>query len=165
MKLSTDLPAPLGKKQTRELFDSCDKFTFQVPLIRGREMVEFPVDQEFLTKRYTEEAVKWIREKTDKPFFLYLAHNMPHAPVFASPRFQKRSEGGRYGDVIEEIDWSVGQVMDTLKETGIEQDGGWVFSPETGRHIQSEDNKTTPFHPPPLRSKGGFKTLSPKANS
>ena len=90
---------------------------------------------------------------------------MPHAPAFASPSFQKRSEGGRYGDVIEEIDWSVGQVMDTLKETGIEQDGGWVFPPETGRHIQSEDNKKPPFHPPPLRSKGGFKTLPPKANS
>ncbi|MHC4996082.1 MAG: sulfatase-like hydrolase/transferase, partial [Planctomycetota bacterium] len=65
-------------------------------------------------------------------FFLYLAHNMPHAPVFASPRFQGRSDGGRYGDVIEEIDWSVGQVMQALKDTGADSNTLVVFTSDNG---------------------------------
>lgn len=129
---SNDVPPPPGKKQTRDVFDTCDKFSFPVPLIRGREVVEFPVNQELLTKRYTEEAVRWIREKKDGPFFLYLAHNMPHAPVFASPEFQGRSAGGRYGDVIEEVDWSVGQVVKAIREAGIEENTLVVFTSDNG---------------------------------
>tara|TARA_R110002096_G_scaffold200639_1_gene384588 strand:- start:583 stop:1908 length:1326 start_codon:yes stop_codon:yes gene_type:complete len=129
---SNDVPPPPGKRQTRDVFDTCDKFSFPVPLIRGREVVEFPVNQELLTKRYTEEAVKWIGEKKDERFFLYLAHNMPHAPVFAAPEFQGKSEGGRYGDVIEEIDWSVGQVMDALKTAGIEKETLVIFTSDNG---------------------------------
>ena len=129
---SNDVPAPAGKKQTREVFDTCDKFTFPVPLIRGREVIEFPTDQELLTSRYTEEAVKWIREKKDERFFVYLAHNMPHAPIFASPEFQGKSAGGRYGDVIEEIDWSVGQVLAALKETGIDEQTLVIFTSDNG---------------------------------
>lgn len=129
---SNDVPAPVGKKQTRALFDSCDKFTFQVPLIRGREVVEMPVNQELLTSRYTAEAVKWIKRDRDQPFFLYLAHNMPHAPVFASPEFQGTSQGGRFGDVVEEIDWSVGQVIQAIKDEGIEKDTLVIFTSDNG---------------------------------
>ena len=129
---SNDVPAPPGTKQTRDLFDRTEKFTFQVPLIRGREVVEFPANQELFTKRYTEEAVRWIHAKKDDPFFLYLAHNMPHAPVFASKEFQGRSAGGRYGDVIEEVDWSVGQVMKALKDTGVEDNTLLVFTSDNG---------------------------------
>ncbi len=129
---SNDVPAPPGKKQTRDVFDTCDKFSFPVPLIRGREVVEFPVNQELLTKRYTKEAVKWIEAKKEEPFFLYLAHNMPHAPIFAAPEFQGKSEGGRYGDVIEEIDWSVGQVMEALKDAGIEKETLVIFTSDNG---------------------------------
>lgn len=129
---SNDVPAPPGQIQNRECFDTCGKFTFQVPLIRGREVLELPVNQELITKRYTEEAVKWIESSKDGPFFLYLAHNMPHAPVFASPEFQGKSEGGRYGDVIEEIDWSVGQVMDALASAGVEENTLVVFTSDNG---------------------------------
>lgn len=129
---SNDVPPPPGKKQTREVFDTAGKFSFPVPLIRGREVVELPADQELFTRRYTEEAVKWIREKKDEPFFLYLAHNMPHAPVFASPEFQGRSAGGRYGDVIEEIDWSVGEVMKAIREAGIDEKTLIVFTSDNG---------------------------------
>lgn len=129
---SNDVPPPPGKRQTRDVFDTCDKFSFPVPLIRGRTVVEHPVNQELLTKRYTEEAVKWITEKKDERFFLYLAHNMPHAPVFASPEFQGRSAGERYGDVIEEIDWSVGQVMKVLKDVGVEEKTLIVFTSDNG---------------------------------
>lgn len=129
---SNDVPAPVGKRQNREVFDTCNKFTFQVPLIRGREVVEFPVNQELLTKRYTEEAVKWIHARKEERFFLYLAHNMPHAPVFASEKFQGTSDGGRYGDVVEEIDWSVGKVVAALKEAGVEKNTLVVFTSDNG---------------------------------
>ncbi len=129
---SNDVPAPKGKVQNRELFDTCDKFTFQVPLIRGREVVEYPANQELLTSRYTEQAVNWIRQNRDEPFFLYLAHNMPHAPVFASEKFQDKSKGGRFGDVIEEIDWSVGQVTQAVKDAGIDERTLIVFTSDNG---------------------------------
>ena len=129
---SNDVPAPPGKRQTRNLFDQCDKFTFKVPLIRGRKLIEVPTDQELLTKRYTQEAVKWIGANKGKPFFLYLAHNMPHAPVFASKAFQGKSKGGRFGDTIEEIDWSVGQVMKAIKEAGIDKKTLVVFTSDNG---------------------------------
>ncbi len=129
---SNDVPAPPGKRQTRNLFDACDKFTFKVPLIRGRKLIEVPADQELLTKRYTQEAVKWIGTNKEKPFFLYLAHNMPHAPVFASKAFQGRSKGGRFGDTVEEIDWSVGQVMKAIKEAGIDENTLVVFTSDNG---------------------------------
>jgi len=129
---SNDVPAPPGKRQTRNLFDACDKFTFKVPLIRGRKLIEVPADQELLTKRYTQEAVKWIGTNKDKPFFLYLAHNMPHAPVFASKAFQGKSKGGRFGDTVEEIDWSVGQVMKAIKEAGIDENTLVVFTSDNG---------------------------------
>ncbi len=129
---SNDVPAPKGKVQNREVFDTCDKFTFQVPLIRGREVIEFPANQELFTSRYTEQAVHWIQMNKEGPFFLYLAHNMPHAPVFASEDFQGRSQGGRYGDVIEEIDWSVGQVMQAIEDAGIDEETLVVFTSDNG---------------------------------
>ena len=129
---SNDVPAPEGKKQTRDVFDEADKFTFQVPLIRGREIVEFPVNQELFTKRYTEEAVSWISKNRDGPFFLYMAHNMPHVPIFASRAFQRQSDGGKYGDVIEEIDWSVGRVVEALEHQGIRENTLIVFTSDNG---------------------------------
>ena len=129
---SNDVPAPKGRKQTRALFDECDKFTFPVPLIRGREVIELPTNQELLTSRYTEQAVTWIGSHKDESFFLYLAHNMPHAPIFASPEFQGKSEGGRFGDVVEEIDWSVGQVMKAIENSGVESNTLVVFTSDNG---------------------------------
>jgi arylsulfatase A-like enzyme len=129
---SNDVPPPPGKKQTREVFDTCDKFSFPVPLIRGRQVVEFPANQELFTRRYTEEAVAWVGRQQDVPFFLYLAHNMPHAPIFASPEFQGRSEGGRFGDVVEEIDWSVGEIVKAVNKAGIARETLIVFTSDNG---------------------------------
>ncbi|MCP4512362.1 MAG: sulfatase [Fuerstiella sp.] len=129
---SNDVPKPNGAIQNRELFDQTQKFTFQVPLIRGREVVEFPANQELFTNRYTREAVRWIHQNKDNPFYLYFAHNMPHAPVFASAKFQGKSKGGRFGDVIEEIDWSVGQVMQALKDAGVDRNTLVVFTSDNG---------------------------------
>ena len=129
---SNDIPAPNGWVQNRELFDTCDKFTFPVPLMRGREVVEFPANQELFTRRYTEGAVRWIHEQKAERFFLYLAHNMPHTPIFASEQFQGRSAGGKYGDVIEEIDWSVGEIMKALREAGVDRETLVVFTSDNG---------------------------------
>jgi len=88
---------------------------FNVPLLRNETEIERPVNQNTLTQRYTKESVKFIKQNKNKPFFLYLAHNMPHIPLFSNPKFSGKSERGLYGDVIEEIDWSVGQIFETLK--------------------------------------------------
>ncbi|MCP4190914.1 MAG: sulfatase-like hydrolase/transferase [Planctomycetaceae bacterium] len=129
---SNDIPAPPGKIQNRELFDHCDKFTFPVPLIRGREVIEYPANQELFTQRYTAEAIKWIHNHRHERFFLYLPHNMPHAPVFASKSFQGRSEAGEYGDVIEEIDWSVGELTAALDDLELSRKTLFVFTSDNG---------------------------------
>ncbi len=89
---SNDAPGP--PLQTREAFDHATSETWKIPLIRGRQIVEDPADQSLFTKRYTEEAVQWIQDKKDQPFFLYLAHNMPHVPIFPSEDFQGKERRG-----------------------------------------------------------------------
>ena len=103
-----------------------------VPLMRNEEVIEYPADQSTLTKRYTEEAVRFISENSKKPFFLYLPHTMPHIPLYASPEFEGKSDAGLYGDCIEEIDWSVGQIVETLKKHGIDKDTFVVYTSDNG---------------------------------
>lgn len=105
---------------------------FNVPLMRDTKIVERPADQNTITRRYTEEAVKFIRTNQDRPFFIYLPHSMPHIPLFVSDQFRGKSIRGLYGDVIEEIDWNVGQVLDTLRELKLEQNTLVVFSSDNG---------------------------------
>ena len=89
---------------------------WNVPIMRNGDIIERPAEQHTITKRYTEEAIDFIREHRDEPFFVYLAHSMPHVPLFTSDAFAEVSRRGLYGDVIEEIDWSVGEVLQTLGE-------------------------------------------------
>ena len=105
---------------------------FNVPLMRNEEIIERPADQNTITKRYTEEAVKFIQENKERPFFLYLAHSLPHVPLFASDSFKGQSERGLYGDVIEEIDWSVGMILTALKANGLDQNTYVVFTSDNG---------------------------------
>lgn len=105
---------------------------WNVALSRDGKIIEQPAVQTTLTRRYTEEAVKFIKEKKDKPFFLYFAHTFPHVPLFASPEFKGRSRGGIYGDAVEELDWSVGQVMATLRETGLAENTLVFFTSDNG---------------------------------
>ncbi len=102
-----------------------------VPLLRDEEVVEYPADQRTLTKRYTKEAVRFINENRQRPFFLYLPHTMPHVPLFTSENF-RGSKRGIYGDVIEEIDWSVGQVLAALKAAGVDDNTLVVFTSDNG---------------------------------
>jgi len=105
---------------------------WRTPLIRGTEVVDTAPDQRVLTRRYTEEAERFIRESGEQPFFLYLAHNFPHVPLFASAEFRGRSAAGIYGDVVEELDWSVGQILQTLRELKLDQHTLVVFSSDNG---------------------------------
>ena len=90
---------------------------WNVPLMRNEEIVERPANQTTITKRYTEEAIAFIQSKKDQPYFLYLPHSMPHVPLFRSKEFENKSLRGLYGDIIEEIDWSVGQVLDAVRQS------------------------------------------------
>lgn len=103
-----------------------------VPLMRGREIIEQPVDQRTVTKRYTEEAVKFIEQNKDRPFFLYLPHTMPHIPLYVSEDFSDQSPRGLYGDVVEEIDWSVGKVLEALKDNECDENTLVVFTSDNG---------------------------------
>ncbi len=83
--------------------------------------IEEPVDFDSLTQNFTREALQFIHENQQQPFFLYYAQHYPHVPLHASAAFEGQSEGGRYGDTVEEVDWSVGEIFKTLKELGLDE--------------------------------------------
>ncbi len=99
----------------REAFWAPEVEYWNVPLMRDERIIERPADQRTITRRYTEESIRFIQQQRGKPFFLYLAHSLPHVPLFRSDAFVGRSLRGLYGDVVEEIDWSVGQILETLR--------------------------------------------------
>jgi len=117
---------------TRELFLEPKSEYWNVPLMRNGEIIERPAQQETLTKRYTEEATGFIREHSDQPFFVYLAHSMIHVPLFRSESFEGVSRRGLYGDVMEEIDWSAGSIMSVLREEGIAENTLVFFTSDNG---------------------------------
>jgi arylsulfatase A len=127
----------------------------QVPLMRNREVIEFPADQTTLTKRYTEEAIKFIREHKNQPFFVYLPHTMPHKPLAVSKAFEtassdkKKGSKGLYAKVLEEIDWSAGRILQTLKELGLDENTLVIFTSDNGPNHGStgglRGKKATPY--------------------
>ena len=100
--------------------------------VRDTRVVDEPVEQATITRRYTEEAERFIRAKKDGPFFLYLAHNMPHTPIDATEAFKGKSERGLYGDVVEELDASTGRLLDVLDELKIGDDTLVIFTSDNG---------------------------------
>lgn len=104
----------------------------RVHLLRNKEVVELNADMSTLTHRYTDEAIGYIEKNQEQPFFLYLAHTMPHTKLAVSDKFEGKSEGGFYGDVIEEIDYNVGRIMTTLKETGLDENTYVIFASDNG---------------------------------
>lgn len=106
----------------------------KVPLLRNLECIEYPVNQTTVTKRYADEGIKFIQKsvKEKKPFFLYLANSMTHTPLNASPEFIGKSKRGLYGDVVEEIDFNTGRILDLLKELGIEENTIVIYSSDNG---------------------------------
>ena len=98
----------------------------------GEVVIEAPADQNVLTGDFTREAQAFIRSHKDDPFFLYLAHVMPHVPIHASDDFRGRSAAGLYGDAVEELDWSVGQILDTLGQLGLADKTLVIFTSDNG---------------------------------
>lgn len=103
-----------------------------LPLYENERVIDTVDDQDLLTTQYTERAVDFIKRHKDQPFFLYLAHSMPHVPLAVSDKFKGQSERGLYGDVIMEIDWSVGQVLQALKHHGIDDRTLVIFASDNG---------------------------------
>jgi uncharacterized sulfatase len=106
-----------------------------VQLIEGDQRVEYPLVQANVTKRYTARAIDFIRRNRSRGFFLYLAHAMPHKPLAASEAFYKKSGAGLYADVMAELDGSVGQIMATLRELGLDEKTLVVFSSDNGAYF------------------------------
>jgi arylsulfatase A len=103
-----------------------------LPLLRNEEVIEAPVDQDTLTQRYAQEVIQFIRTNKDRRFFVYMPHTMPHVPLHVSDGFRGKSANGLYGDAIEEIDWSVGRILATLKELGLDERTLVVFTSDNG---------------------------------
>ncbi|MGZ0171912.1 MAG: sulfatase-like hydrolase/transferase [Planctomycetales bacterium] len=103
-----------------------------VELVEQDSVIEVNPEQSQLTRRYTEKAIDFIARHKTQPFFLYVPHNMPHTPLFASPQRVGKSKGGLYGDVVEEIDWSVGQILDSLKTHGLTEKTIVIFTSDNG---------------------------------
>jgi arylsulfatase A-like enzyme len=103
-----------------------------LPLIEGAKILETNPDQTQLTTWYTERAVQFIADNREKPFLLYVPHSMPHVPLFVSNKFAGKTKRGLFGDVIAEIDWSVGQILDALDKHGIDDQTLVLFSSDNG---------------------------------
>ena len=101
-------------------------------LYRDDQVIEDPVDQTTLTQRYTSEALRFIEQNKDNPFFLYIPHSFPHVPLFVTEEFEGKSNAGLYGDVVETIDWSMGQILGKLAELGIDENTMVIFTSDNG---------------------------------
>ena len=111
-----------------------------VVYMRGNEVESYKVKQQYITKTYTKEAQKFITKNKDNSFFLYIAHSMPHVPLYASEEFIGTSKRGLYGDVVQELDWSVGQILKSLREHGILENTLIVFSSDNGPWLAMKED-------------------------
>ena len=127
---------------------------WRASVLRNKETVIERVEQpemDQLTTMYTDQALKFIESKKDQPFFLFLSHNMPHVPLGVSDKFRGKSKGGFFGDVIEELDWSLGEVMGKLKELGLDKNTLVVFFSDNGPWIEAGVIDDHAGHADPLR--------------
>ena len=130
---SNDMDGVKGKDRNLDrAWVERDITPWNVPLLRDTKEIERPVDQNTLTTRYTQEAQKFIRTNKDKPFFLYMPHTMPHIPLFVSDKFYTKDPKHAYIRTIEELDDSIGQMLKTLKETGVDDNTLVVFTSDNG---------------------------------
>jgi len=123
-----------------------------LPLFDNETVIETLSDQSSLTTEITERSIDFITKNKDKPFFLYIAHPQPHVPLFVSDKFKGRSERGLYGDVIMEIDWSVGQILEALKKNNIDKNTLVIFTSDNGPWLNYGDHAGSAY---PLREGKG----------
>jgi arylsulfatase A-like enzyme len=111
-----------------------------LPLVEGEKTIELNPDQRNLTTWYTERAVKFIEKNKDRPFFVYVPHAMSHVPLFVSDKFKGKTKRGLFGDVIQEIDWSVGQILQTLERLGLDERTLVIFTADNGPWLSYGDH-------------------------
>lgn len=111
-----------------------------LPVYEGDDVVEVDPDQSQFTKRLTERSIKFIEKNREKPFFLYVPHIMPHVPIFASEKFKGTSKRGVYGDVIQELDWSVGEILATLKKHDLDKNTIVIYASDNGPFLSYGDH-------------------------
>ena len=109
-----------------------------LPLVRDKEVIQEQPDQRSIAERYTEDAVKFMRENRETPFFLYLAHMQVHLPLYAAEKFVKESKNGDYGACVASIDWSTKVIFDELKELGIDENTIVIFTSDNGSRLQNQ---------------------------
>ncbi len=107
-------------------------YKYQLPLMHNSDTLELDPDQTQLTTRLTDKALGFIEENRKSPFFLYMAHPMPHVPVYASDKFKGKSLRGKYGDAVSEVDWSVGQIIKKLEKLKIDENTLVIFTSDNG---------------------------------
>jgi arylsulfatase A-like enzyme len=123
---SDDMTRPVGQRLNRDWPE--------LPLLRNDRVVEAPVDRDLLTQKETTEAIRFIENNQDRPFFLYIPHAMPGSTLhpFASPAFKGKSENGAFGDSIEELDWSAGMILEKLEELGLDENTLIIWTSDNG---------------------------------
>jgi len=109
-------------------------------LMEGNEVIEEEPDQGKLTAEYTRRSIDFIKRNKDNPFFIYLPHTFPHTPLYTNEKFSGSSERGLYGDVVEELDWSVGEILKTLKKEGLDKNTLVIFTSDNGPWLTEKEN-------------------------
>jgi arylsulfatase A-like enzyme len=131
---SNDMGRQVGREQTPPL-----------PLLRDQDVIQEQPDQRGLTERYTEEAVRFIRDNREQPFFLYLAHMYVHVPLFVPDRFMSSSRNGGYGGAVAHIDWTAGVLFDELKRQGLDENTIVIFTSDNGSRARDEGGSNAPL--------------------
>lgn len=132
---------PYSDDMTREVGLRRDRDWPELPLMRNERVVEAPVDRDFLTQKETAEAIRFIEANQDQPFFLYLPQAMPGSTrePFSSPAFRGKSQNGAWGDSVEELDWSAGKILETLKRLGLDENTLVIWTSDNGAPTQGRD--------------------------
>lgn len=153
-----DPQAPIAKNAklhdgwTVEKIRAAEPSPHVIPLYRDEEVVEYPIDQDRLTRVYTEESIKFIKANKGRPFFLYLPHTMVHGPMAASKDFRGKSQWGLFGDAVEEVDWSTGQILKTLRSNGLAENTIVIFTSDNGPWLNKKQSQGSAY---PLRGSKG----------
>lgn len=126
------LPFSNDMSKKEQALQGNKNYPYSLPIISQSDTIELDPDQTTLTKKLTDKTVDFINTYKKKPFFIYLTHPMPHVPLYASSKFQNKSKRGEFGDAVEELDWSVGEIMTALKANKLAKNTLVIFSSDNG---------------------------------
>lgn len=128
-----------GIPYSNDMGDLNNKNYPPLPLYKAHKVIEHNPDQRLLTKRYTEEVIEFLKNDSKEPFFLYYTNNAPHVPLYASDSFKGKSKRGLYGDVVEELDWSVGKILSALKDLKLDKNTLVIFTSDNGPWLREKE--------------------------